>query len=573
MSTPRPPTLFTTPQAGQPAIPVQLDALFAALAEQINAGNFVPVRRMLDDVSASIGRHPVAEHLYAQACLLSGDPATALEHARVSVALSDSDPAAWYTLGRACKSIGELDSAIFAYRRALALDPKLAAIHISLGIAQRATGDVRAAMESYHAALVLNPDSPEAHRNLANALAQLGQEDQAALHFERGNEVLRDQVLELAEVGNDQLDKQKYHEAAVTYRRITDLAPGFAPGWSNFGTALHKLERLDEAALCYERAIALDPTLVASLNNLGNVQMHRGQYRQMIDTFDKALNLQRSDGLRVRSAVALPAIPDSLMHIGEVRARLERKVDELLVDRATVVTPDVEVDATTFYLSYHGIDNLSLQTKVARMHVACCPSLQWEAPHIAEWGGVAGRRIRIGLISKFLHSHSIGRTTSGLVAELDRSRFEVFTLHLPPVRDDHLSQFIRERADTVVVLPESLLAIRERIAGLELDILFYQDIGMESTTYFLAFSRLAPVQCLSFGHPETTGIPNMDWFVSGDLYEPADSQSHYSERLHLLENAGTLAYYYRPELKLEASRARYGLPDEVTLYVCPQTLF
>jgi predicted O-linked N-acetylglucosamine transferase (SPINDLY family) len=80
---------------------------------------------------------------------------------------------------------------------------------------------------------------------------------------------------------------------------------------------------------------------------------------------------------------------------------------------------------------------------------------------------------------------------------------------------------------------------------------------------------------MSFGHPETSGIPNMDWFVSGDLYEPEGGEHHYSERLHLLHDVGTLAYYYRPELSVEPSRARFDLPAQgsANLYLCPQTLF
>lgn len=104
--------------------------------------------------------------------------------------------------------------------------------------------------------------------------------------------------------------------------------------------------------------------------------------------------------------------------------------------------------------------------------------------------------------------------------------------------------------------------------------LFYQDIGMEPTSYLLAHSRLAPVQCVSFGHPNTTGIPNIDYFVSNDLYEPADAASHYSEELYLLPDLPTLAYYYRPDppppLK---SRHDFGLLDTDHVYLCPQTLF
>jgi predicted O-linked N-acetylglucosamine transferase (SPINDLY family) len=98
---------------------------------------------------------------------------------------------------------------------------------------------------------------------------------------------------------------------------------------------------------------------------------------------------------------------------------------------------------------------------------------------------------------------------------------------------------------------------------------------MEPFTYFLAFSRLAPVQCVSFGHPDTTGIPNMDYFVSSSLFEPEHAQDDYSEKLHLIPDAGTLAYYERPAPGdvIPLSRGEAGLPGAAHLYICPQTVF
>ena len=99
-----------------------------------------------------------------------------------------------------------------------------------------------------------------------------------------------------------------------------------------------------------------------------------------------------------------------------------------------------------------------------------------------------------------------------------------------------------------------------QIAALELDILFYQDIGMEPFSYLLALARLAPVQCVSYGHPDTTGIPNMDYYVSNDLYEPPGAAEHYSERLvelHDAADAGLLLSAARAAAA--ATRADLGL--------------
>jgi predicted O-linked N-acetylglucosamine transferase (SPINDLY family) len=109
---------------------------------------------------------------------------------------------------------------------------------------------------------------------------------------------------------------------------------------------------------------------------------------------------------------------------------------------------------------------------------------------------------------------------------------------------------------------------------MELDVLFFQDIGMEPFSYLLASARLAKVQCVSFGHPDTTGIPAMDYYVSSDLYEPPGAEEHYSERLVQLHELPILAYYFRPPVPQGLpTRSDLGLPTHTRLYVCAQTLF
>ena len=69
---------------------------------------------------------------------------------------------------------------------------------------------------------------------------------------------------------------------------------------------------------------------------------------------------------------------------------------------------------------------------------------------------------------------------------------------------------IDDSANKVINLDTRIQEQQQQIAKEDLDIIFYPDIGMSSTTYFLAFSRLAPVQIVSWGHPETTGVSTID---------------------------------------------------------------
>jgi hypothetical protein len=80
------------------------------------------------------------------------------------------------------------------------------------------------------------------------------------------------------------------------------------------------------------------------------------------------------------------------------------------------------------------------------------------------------------------------------------------------------------------------------------------------------------VQCNSWGHPDTSGFPTLDYYLSSDLMEPPDAQDHYTEQLVRLPN---LSIYYetadaRPIL---LNRKHLGLRPTATVYWCGQSVF
>src|SRR5260370_5021958 len=88
----------------------------------------------------------------------------------------------------------------------------------------------------------------------------------------------------------------------------------------------------------------------------------------------------------------------------------------------------------------------------------------------------------------------------------------------------------------------------------------------------MACTRLAPVQCVHWGHPLTTGLPTVDYFLSGRRLEVPEADAHYVEKLVRFERVPM--HYERPVLSRPAkSRAELGFSERVTLYGCPQTLF
>jgi CRISPR-associated protein Csy1 len=68
----------------------------------------------------------------------------------------------------------------------------------------------------------------------------------------------------------------------------------------------------------------------------------------------------------------------------------------------------------------------------------------------------------------------------------------------------------------------------------------------------------------------TTGLPTIDVFFSSACMEPADRASHYSETLVTLPGIGTR---YAAPARRPGDRGNVGLPRDVPLLLCPQSLF
>ena len=103
-------------------------------------------------------------------------------------------------------------------------------------------------------------------------------------------------------------------------------------------------------------------------------------------------------------------------------------------------------------------------------------------------------------------------------------------------------------------------------------VLIYPGILMDMMSFQLAAQRLAPVQCNSWGHPETSGLPTLDYFLSSDLMEPPDATEHYTEQLVRLPN---LSVYYEPVATEAVALTRHelGLHADAPMFWCGQSLY
>ncbi len=343
--------------------------------------------------------------------------------------------------------------------------------------------------------------------------------------------------------------------------------------------ALHLLGRLllgrrgDLAVSLLGRAVAASPNVPDFHTDLGHALRTQGHTDAALASYRRSIALRPDPGVRVNMATLLPVIPRSKQELLSWRQRFEAEVDHLLASGELELDDPLEqVGTTSFFLAYHGLSDRRLQEKLARLYLSACPGLAWVAPHCRPDAPPADGdgRYRVGFVSAFLRHHTIAKVTRGLIEHLSRDRFHVTVAQLGP--SDDWSAAIAASADRAIRLSGTLADMRQTLADAALDLIFYPDVGMHPATSFLSYARLAPVQCVTWGHPETTGIPTLDYYLSSVDLEPPGSEAEYSERLVRLDHLPT--FYSRPTRDGERrGRAWFGVDERQRLYVCPQLIF
>jgi len=207
-------------------------------------------------------------------------------------------------------------------------------------------------------------------------------------------------------------NQQRYMEAELLARSMTESFPRFGFGWKvlgaasnqlgrsadalaalqkaaallpddeevqyNLGSTLHNLGRLDEAATGYRRALALKPNYVEAHNNLGNILKDMGRLDEAAASYRRALQIR-------------PDYAEAHCNLGNTLNELCQPVDaEASLRRALQIKPDfIEAlnslalllnaqgdPATALNIVYHSL-HLRETAEAKNIFVACAKHLHF----------------------------------------------------------------------------------------------------------------------------------------------------------------------------------------------------
>lgn len=242
---------------------------------------------------------------------------------------------------------------------------------------------------------------------------------------------------------------------------------------------------------------------------------------------------------RLRTMLSLPTIPPDY-HTSEL-ARvdiiddLKKLIEEIDIINLRISLTEVsgDVQSTPFYIAHQGLNDVAFVVTLAQVFQTFCPELIYVSPHLQASSNhhLTNRRIAVGFISNYFFDQSIGRIMLDVMYFL-REDFDVTIFFVDRLgRSDPITQLYTQLfGDKYIRISPNTVEARFVIESSKLDILVYTDIGMDFSTYLLAFSRLATYQIAWWGHPISSGVTTIDYFFGLDI-EVSLANEHYTEQL------------------------------------------
>jgi len=239
----------------------------------------------------------------------------------------------WNSLGNLLrKHLGRYDEAESAYRKAVEIDPKFPDPWNNLGVlfADR-LGRYDEAESAYRKAAEIDPKFAYAWNNLGILLSDyLGRYDEAAFAYRKAAAIDSKFARPWNGLGNLLSNHLgRYDEAESAYRKAAAIDPKYARPWIGLGVLLWLDGRAEDAAVAYERGMALPDEAAAPYlaANLGHLRLQQCRTDEALALLAQALaGLSAGDdkyGNGLRLALSL----DQSEAVATERQRLRARLD------------------------------------------------------------------------------------------------------------------------------------------------------------------------------------------------------------------------------------------------------
>lgn len=395
------------------------------------------------------------------------------------------------------------------------------------------------------------PDDATAHFNFGLLYGKLKKTELAEAHYRKAIQLDRKFVAAYNNLGNLLRARRQFSEAELILRKLIELAPGLAVAQFNLvnvllqddrilialkeaqvgvarfpsdpdlhnalGSIYFLLRRFDEAMPELEKSITLKPDYADAYNNLGSVHFELKHFAKARQLLEQALNIS-------------PDIGDALRCLGHICRELDNNHIEAIqyIRKALELNPrdSVAHASLLFLLSEYDVLPPDL---LFREHQRFGELYDDMSPKT--WPGRSrdkNKILHIGFVSGDFYNHAVASFIGPILKHFCHCPELALFAYYANDKEDHMTAELKSYFHAWKnVKNMGDINLMHQINEDEIDILF--DLSSHTTCSRLTMfgRRAAPVQVSWIGYPGTTGLKNMDYFISDVWLTPIVEQSPY----------------------------------------------
>ena len=418
----------------------------------------------------------------ARSLIQAGNPALALHDLEKSVQKFPRGFEAWFLLGHARGMLNDHTNAEICFKRAAVIQPNNPDVWFNLGLGYYARRMYREAIPCFEKSIEYSGQRKiEAYHNIGSCLLSLDRFGEAAGVFQ---DLLR-------------------------FRNTADIQ-------ASLGIACQGAEDFPRAVSAYMQAREMGMDDYTVNLNIGTCHYMLNDFQRSIQYSEYALARKPGD------PVAEYNIARSYLEQGDISRSIE-----LLKQCALPAAEHARLFALNFIEPYDSAILLEEHRNWANRQQ---PAARFKQGIPVSRS--ADRVLRLGFVSADLRLHPVAFFLERLIENIDRSGFSIH--FYSDVRSpDEITERFKKMSDGWSDI--SGMADNAEVARLineqQIDILF--DLGGHTSDRIDLFvNRIAPVQATYLGYSATTGLPEIDYFITDAVLDPVGyTETHYTEKL------------------------------------------
>lgn len=378
------------------------------------------------------------------------------------------------------------------------------------------------AVALYHKIIKYDIKNIESLGNLGAVYLILKQYEKASYWLQKVIDIDSTNTNALTNLGSAHRELKKFNSSLYYYKKAYSLCKGNPDILTNIGSIYAAMGDMDEARRLYEKSYLLDDNNHANLTNYGTF---------LCDNLDYSHGLQmllRANRIK-KSAVTLNNIANIITNYG-----VQREAQQYLRD-ALVLDPSY-TNAMSNYLFVSNYDPALNSSELYERYKNIAEKVN---PRIKlPLGGIKskfrkiipGEKIRIGFISGDFNRHAASNFTLPLLEGLSKLNCEIHLYNNSSRCDDITKKFEKISTNFLNIATFPDLELINIIKNSEIDVFIDLSGHTEGNRLPIFKAKPAKVSATWMGYNYTTGLKEIDYFITDRYQVPSENIKFYAEK-------------------------------------------